>query len=347
MQKMLMIETTRLHGELNEAFRIHDGMLQNEAAMRRTLEQHFELMRNIVGNLQSQLANITQQLSIEREAARQNAKLMQAFEAEQKTMSQKLHDQISIMNETIATASQAATSRIDLSISNLEQRLQQNISKAVLDEASARSQISDELARRSMQTSHDVEQVQSHIVQLDSQVKEIASRSESTTTRFTAALQECVSFARQADEDQKGQMTNEITGRMQQIVEHLTNQDQTMLKTAEERFIQVTKQLANVQTHVDDLETKRMMKLDEDIAAVQTMVQTELQKADCVRKAETDALLHVVVALKASVTSLRERENRLAQSLSDTKAGILQELQALRENLATELRKNGRALIVL
>ena len=34
-QKMLMVETTKLHSELNESFRIHDGILRDEVQMRR------------------------------------------------------------------------------------------------------------------------------------------------------------------------------------------------------------------------------------------------------------------------------------------------------------------------
>ncbi|KAJ3160669.1 hypothetical protein HDU86_000428 [Geranomyces michiganensis] len=68
-QRELAQETSRLRTGVADAFRFHEDVLRDEAQLRRVFEDHSRFFETVVQHMQAQLSAMSQQLSLEREAA--------------------------------------------------------------------------------------------------------------------------------------------------------------------------------------------------------------------------------------------------------------------------------------
>ncbi|KAI9094376.1 hypothetical protein DFS34DRAFT_247611 [Phlyctochytrium arcticum] len=348
-QRSLATETTRLHGELNESFRFHDGILRDEVQTRRSMEEHFRFLRSVVQHLQDQTSAMSQQLTLEREAAFHSIELSKIRAGEQERF-QEIVRQRSERDAERISALTVELSHSRQESAQLRAEMDARLS-ATADELRRLSQIAERADADARSCRQDLEALKVTVAQSEARFHGTMEMHQSKLEQNTKSLQEYVLSTKNAEDQQISQMKDELLA-------HSAKQEQQLSVTENAHQVEIHQKIDHIldtlrsqHDHLNDLSAQVDYKLETNAEAVTNQFRDILAKQKAQQLNELRETLKAIQALRIVGKSTREEERKARESLEAdlrrTKLDIQSQNEELRKDIQAQLRKIAKPFIVL
>ncbi|KAJ3277823.1 hypothetical protein HK104_002942 [Borealophlyctis nickersoniae] len=349
LQRAMVLETTRLHGEMNEAFRYQEGVLRDEVRMRRVLEDHFQFLKSVVRHLQDQTLAVSTQLSLEREAAFHNVELTKLQAAEHERFADEMRRRSEEDRAAIVSfASDLAGIRQEIGAlrTDVGGRLD-----AVEREVQRLGGEVEELKAVGREMRNEVYGLREHVANMDARLTGSLKTADSNLVKCAAVLQDAAVAGRAVEESERARLRGELYGRVEDVMRSAQEGDEHVNQTLRHQYETLLNVIHEERRAVDEVHRDTVAHLEEKMREMNGWVRQQLAEQRDARETEASAIVRTLSdvreGLKRARVEDRLRMDALEHDIYELKKGVHLDVETLKSELETEIRKMTRPLIVM
>ncbi|KND03484.1 uncharacterized protein SPPG_00968 [Spizellomyces punctatus DAOM BR117] len=348
-QRALAVETARLHGQLNESFRFHDGILRDEVQMRRVLEDHFQFLRSIVRHLQDQFSVMSQQLTLEREAAFHSIELTKIRAEEHERFAELMRkrgeedaEKIAILtNELILSRREVATLRSDMDARITMANEEMKRCSAGLERVDGDG----------TQCKHEIEAIKISVGQMDARITNSLQRADANLAQASKSLHDYIASTQSAEEEQLKKMRDELLSQSAQQDQSHTAAEELRHQELRVQIDQLMKTVGDQQSTIVGLERKLQEQLEAKVNYVESSFRDIVMHQKTVHEQESREMLKAIQALHSFARGSREEERKnremVRKELLQAKMELQRDAEEARRDLETQMRRMTKPFIVI